>query len=91
MSEGNPLTSYCSVNLVYSLVVSQLSQFVSRSTAKKTKQGQWWYVVGADDTRVGHWVKTREDLQNLQKDLDNIYEWATKNNTEFNSSKFESL
>ena len=45
----------------------------------------------ADDTRVGHWVKTREDLQNLQKDLDNIYEWATKNNMEFNSSKFESL
>ena len=32
----------------------------------------------ADDTRVGHWVKAREDLQNLQKDLDNIYEWATK-------------
>ena len=28
----------------------------------------------ADDTRVGHWVKTMEDLQNFQKDLDNIYE-----------------
>ena len=27
----------------------------------------------ADDTRVGHWVKTMEDLQNFQKDLDNIY------------------
>ena len=26
----------------------------------------------ADDTRVGHWVKTIEDLQNFQKDLDNI-------------------
>ena len=36
-------------------------------------------------------MKTREDLQNLQKDLDNIYELATKNNMEFNSSKFESL
>ena len=45
----------------------------------------------ADDTRVGHWVKTREDLQNLQRDLDKIYEWTTKNNMEFNSSKFESL
>ena len=45
----------------------------------------------ADDTRVGHWVKTKEDLQNFQKDLDNIYEWASKNNMEFNSSKFECL
>ena len=45
----------------------------------------------ADDTRVGHWVKTMEDLQNFQKDLDNIYEWATKSNMKFNSSKFECL
>merc|ERR1712025_601545 len=45
----------------------------------------------ADDTRVGHWVKTKEDLQNFQKDLDNIYEWTSKNNMEFNSSKFECL
>ena len=45
----------------------------------------------ADDTRVGHWIKTKEDLQNFQKDLDNIYEWASKNNMEFNSSKFECL
>ena len=27
----------------------------------------------ADGTRVGHWAKTMEDLQNFQKDLDNIY------------------
>ena len=27
----------------------------------------------ADDTRVGHGVKTMEDLQYFQKDLDNIY------------------
>ena len=45
----------------------------------------------ADDTRVGHWIKTMEDLQNFQRDLDEIYKWSSKNNMEFNSSKFECL
>lgn len=39
------------------------------------------------DTREGHGVKIMEDLQNFQKDLDNIYEWASKNSIKFNSSK----
>ena len=45
----------------------------------------------ADDTRVGHEVKTMEDMKKFQKDLDNIYEWASKNNMKFNSSKFECI
>ena len=45
----------------------------------------------ADDTRVGHRVKTVEDLTIFQKDLDSIYLWASTNNMEFNSSKFECL
>ena len=45
----------------------------------------------ADDTRVGHWIKTMEDLQSFQRDLDKIYKWSSKNNMEFNSSKFECL
>ena len=45
----------------------------------------------ADDTRVGHGIKTMEDLENFQNDLDGIYEWASKNNMEFNSSKFECI
>ena len=44
-----------------------------------------------DDTRVGHGVKTMEDLRDLQQDLDNIYNWALNNNMEFNSSKFEAF
>ena len=39
----------------------------------------------ADDTRVGHGVKTVEDLRDFQQDLDNIYNWASNNNMEFNS------
>ena len=45
----------------------------------------------ADDTRVGHKIKSMEDLQNFQRDLDNIYAWASRNNMEFNSSKFECM
>ena len=45
----------------------------------------------ADDTRVGHGIKTMEDLEKFQNDLDNIYEWASKNNMKFNSSKFECI
>ena len=44
----------------------------------------------AYDTRVGHGIKTMEDLENFQNDLDNIYEWASKN-MKFNSSKFECI
>ena len=45
----------------------------------------------ADDTRVGHSIKCMEDLQNFQKDLNSIYTWATTNNMEFNSGKFECI
>ena len=45
----------------------------------------------ADDTRVMGPVKSEEDVENLQKDLDKIYEWQSKNNMLFNSKKFEIL
>lgn len=45
----------------------------------------------ADDTRVGRPVRSKEDTEELQKDLDEIYNWATTNNMMFNSSKFECL
>ena len=45
----------------------------------------------ADDTRVGHSIKCMEDIQYFQKDLDSIYAWASANNMEFNSAKFECI
>ena len=43
----------------------------------------------ADDTRVGRHIETEEDAQLLQADLNAVYEWARRNNMEFNSDKFE--
>lgn len=45
----------------------------------------------ADDTRVFTGIKNVEDSQQLQEDLNKIYDWAKRNNAEFNSTKFESL
>ena len=45
----------------------------------------------ADDTRVMKGVSGINDASNLQADLNNVYEWADKNNMEFNSLKFEVL
>ena len=45
----------------------------------------------ADDTRVGHRIRTTEDANALQKDLNSIYQWSAKNNIKFNSEKFECI
>ena len=45
----------------------------------------------ADDTRVGHRIRTAEDANALQKDLNTIYQWSAKNNMKFNSEKFECI
>ena len=43
----------------------------------------------ADDTRILRGVKTGDDCQQLQTDLQSIYGWAEDVNMEFNSGKFE--
>ena len=45
----------------------------------------------ADDTRVGHRIKTAEDINSLQEDLKTIYQWSAENNMKFNSEKFECI
>ena len=45
----------------------------------------------ADDTRVLGKVATTQDVDNLQSDLNVIYQWSKHNNTLFNSDKFECL
>ena len=42
----------------------------------------------ADNTRLGHGISNEEDVQALQHDLQTVYDWARKNNMEFNSEKF---
>ena len=45
----------------------------------------------ADDTRVMRAVSSEEDVEDLQRDLDVIYDWQMENNMLFNSKKFEML
>ena len=45
----------------------------------------------ADDTRVMRAVSSEEDVEDLQRDLDVIYDWQKENNMLFNSKKFEML
>ena len=45
----------------------------------------------ADDTRIGHGIRSERDIKLLQTDLESIYRWSEENNMSFNSDKFELL
>jgi len=42
----------------------------------------------ADDTRVNKMINT-DDIEEMQKDLENTYKWAEKNKMVFSEGKFE--
>merc|ERR1711989_44609 len=44
----------------------------------------------ADDTKVTK-IRTQEDTERLQHDLDRIYIWADENLMEFNENKFKKM
>ena len=45
----------------------------------------------ADDTRVGNSIRSIEDTETLQNDLQSVYNWTTDNNMELHGDKFEHL
>ena len=45
----------------------------------------------ADDTRVSKEIKELLDTFKLQRDLNVVYHWSSKNNMEFNNCKFEHM
>ena len=45
----------------------------------------------ADDTRVTRKIETEDDVEELQQDLDKLYQWQEQNNMLFNGNKFEVL
>ena len=45
----------------------------------------------ADDTKVSAKIKTKEDTERLQHDLEKIYTWADENLMQFNENKFEQM
>ena len=45
--------------------------------------------VYVDDTKLIKAVKTENDVEDLQEDLDALYKWAEENNMKFNGKKFQ--
>ena len=45
----------------------------------------------ADDTKMSAKIKTEEDIEKLQQDLEKVYNWAEENLMEFNEGKFEQM
>ena len=45
----------------------------------------------ADDTKISAKIRTHEDIQLLQKDLDRVYKWADGNLMDFKEKKFEKI
>lgn len=45
----------------------------------------------ADDTKVVSKIKSKEDITNLQQDLETIYVWEDNNNMKFNPDKFQQI
>ena len=46
-------------------------------------------LVYVDDTKIKQRVNNEEDVENLQKELEKLDEWANENNMKFNGKKFQ--
>ena len=45
----------------------------------------------AADTKISAKIKTEEDIEKLQHDLEKVYNWAGENLMEFNENRFENM
>ena len=45
--------------------------------------------VYVDDTKIKKGIKTEDDVESLQDDLNTLYDWARRNNMVFNGNKFQ--
>lgn len=65
--------------LLFLILIGDIDQNVSSSFVSSF----------ADDTRIGRSVNCPNDAELLQLDLESIYDWAKRNNMQFNTDKFE--
>ena len=63
------------------IMISDIDENVKKSIVKSF----------ADDTRVNKMINNPNDMEEMQKDLENIYEWAERNKMVFNEGKFEQM
>ena len=64
--------------LLFLIMISDIDKDIKSSTL----------ISFADDTRLYTNVDSPSDCDNMQSDLDSVYEWASTNNMFFNSKKF---
>ena len=67
--------------LLFLVLLSDIDQDVAKAYASSF----------ADDTRVVLGTNSKEDTEELQKDLDSISKWSHENSMKFNSKKFECM
>ena len=67
--------------VLFVIMISDIDENVKKSIVRSF----------ADDTRVNKMINSLEDIEEMQKDLENIYEWAEKNKMVFNEDKFEQM
>ena len=64
--------------LLFLILINDIGECIQHSTI----------ATFADDTKISIAVKDIDDVNNLQEDLNNLFEWAVNNNMEFNPDKF---
>ena len=67
--------------ILFVIMISDIDKNVNKSIVKSF----------ADDTRVNKMINNPNDMEEMQKDLENIYEWAERNKIVFNEDKFEQM
>ena len=77
VTSGNPQGTFLGP-ILYLIYISDIS-----SNIEAIKQ------VYVDDTKVTKGITSEEDVENLQEDLNKLYDWANTNNMVFNGTKFQ--
>ena len=67
--------------ILFVIMISDIDENVKKSIVRSF----------ADDTRVNKMINNPNDIEEMQRDLENIYEWAERNKMVFNENKFEQM
>ena len=67
--------------LLFLILIDNIDKNITKSSAS----------IFADDTKATKEIKSIEDAEDLQKDLEILYNWQDINNMQFNDTKFQLL
>jgi hypothetical protein len=66
--------------IIFLIYISDIAEGINANT-----------LVYVDDTKLKQKIKSEEDVELLQEELNKLYSWGEKNNMEFNNKKFQVL